>query len=333
MLTGEFQPLCLVSKIGRQPVAASVAGEDFVVFRGDEGRIGVLIDRCPHRGMRLSRGRVTGGTLECPYHGWRFDVNGCGQSPANPGITPRARAVEVTEAGGVVWIRRPRPDSTPLPSLDMSGFQLIHRAFCDIDAPMLAVLDNFTEIEHTGTGHWEFGFDEQRLDQVQFTTDIGPHRASARAEGFQKHLSLPSRLALGLRHGDRLTITIDVTYAPLHVRYAWWWTDRESGKRTGPEFREIAFFAPIYERRSRLVAYYFWTGGRTGLPFGIGNVLRTAAAQVIRYEIALDIRLCTSLVPGAESLSGCHLTRFDALVRAHRNNLSKGKPRGPKASD
>ncbi len=30
--------------------------------------LGALIDRCPHRGVALSRGRVTEkGTLECPF--------------------------------------------------------------------------------------------------------------------------------------------------------------------------------------------------------------------------------------------------------------------------
>lgn len=51
------------------------------LFRTDEG-VGALVDRCPHRNYPLSEGRVMKGTLECPYHGWRFARDGrCAEVP------------------------------------------------------------------------------------------------------------------------------------------------------------------------------------------------------------------------------------------------------------
>lgn len=63
MLGSQFQPLSLSRLVRSRPIAANVAGEQFAVFRGDDGRATALVDRCPHRGMQLSRGRVANGVL------------------------------------------------------------------------------------------------------------------------------------------------------------------------------------------------------------------------------------------------------------------------------
>lgn len=320
MLDCQFQPLALSNSVGPRPIAATVAGEQFVLFRDERKRLAVFVDRCPHRGMQLSCGTVENGLLTCPYHGWQFDADGAGRSPGNRFIKPRAERMDVKEAGGVIWIRRPSPVDAALPDLDVPGYQLVHRAFRDIDAPMLVVLDNFTEIEHTGTGHWEFGFGNDRLAEVSFRVEDRDGRAAATAIGYQKPLSLPSRLVLGVATGDRLTITIDTAYAPLHVTYEWWWEDAQTGAPKGFRFKEIAFFTPLDEQRSRLVAFYYWTMPKHGR-FGLNRAAKIAAARVIGYEIELDVALCSSMTPGSETLERCHLTRFDALLPVHRRHL------------
>lgn len=52
-------------------------GKDLVVFRGQDGRVGVLDAYCTHLGAHLGiGGRVVGNCLECPFHGWQFDASG-----------------------------------------------------------------------------------------------------------------------------------------------------------------------------------------------------------------------------------------------------------------
>lgn len=88
-----------------------VAGEDVALFRDRAGQLGALLDRCPHRGVALSLGRVTEkGTLECPFHGWKFERDGaCAQVPFCD-LSPlkrerlRATAIPVREIAGMVWI-------------------------------------------------------------------------------------------------------------------------------------------------------------------------------------------------------------------------------------
>jgi phenylpropionate dioxygenase-like ring-hydroxylating dioxygenase large terminal subunit len=45
-----------------------------VLGRNSEGKAFAMRDSCPHRGIPLSYGRFDGKTLECSYHGWKFEA-------------------------------------------------------------------------------------------------------------------------------------------------------------------------------------------------------------------------------------------------------------------
>ena len=84
-------------------------GEQVVVARTAEGLV-ALRDRCLHRSTRLSVGWVCGATLQCAYHGWRWDGAGrCVEIPAMPGVPVPSRArvdaFDVQESFGLVWVR------------------------------------------------------------------------------------------------------------------------------------------------------------------------------------------------------------------------------------
>ncbi len=96
--------------LGSRPTAIKRLGLPLVLYRREDGAPAALLDRCPHRGAALSRGRVVGDELECPYHAFRFDAGG--QCTAMPCEGPAARipagmevpAFAVREAHGVVWL-------------------------------------------------------------------------------------------------------------------------------------------------------------------------------------------------------------------------------------
>jgi nitrite reductase/ring-hydroxylating ferredoxin subunit len=97
-----------------QPLRAF--GRELVVFRGRDGVVGVLDAFCPHLGAHLGvEGRVNENTVECPFHGWRFDAAGrCHSIPGTDRI-PRgasANAWSVREHAGqvMVWFH---PDARP----------------------------------------------------------------------------------------------------------------------------------------------------------------------------------------------------------------------------
>lgn len=86
-----------------------ILGEDLVLFRDKKGRVGLLDDRCPHRGASILYGRVEERGIACAYHGWLFDTEGkCLECPAEPAeskfhLTVKHAAYPVQKFIGLYW--------------------------------------------------------------------------------------------------------------------------------------------------------------------------------------------------------------------------------------
>ena len=93
-------------EIGREPLARTFLDEPVVLFRDTAGTPKALADRCPHRFAPLSKGKLVGDTIECPYHGLRFGSDGsCVYNYHGP--VPKAASVHrypMMERYGVAWI-------------------------------------------------------------------------------------------------------------------------------------------------------------------------------------------------------------------------------------
>ena len=106
-----WQPIAAAEEmpIGGHPMPLKVMGEELVLFRDDQDRLGLIGLHCAHRGTDLSYGRVETGGLRCLYHGWLFDINGkCLDQPAEPEDKKfcqkvRQTAYPVQEKGGCIW--------------------------------------------------------------------------------------------------------------------------------------------------------------------------------------------------------------------------------------
>lgn len=100
-----WHPVAALDEISeKRPHAAKLLGRPLVLFRTGD-RVTVLRDRCPHRGAPLSRGRVAGGAITCPYHGWRFDGEGrCIEVPGAADCPQASAAIlPVRAEAGLVW--------------------------------------------------------------------------------------------------------------------------------------------------------------------------------------------------------------------------------------
>ena len=106
-------PVCMAEEAAERdgaPVRSRLLGEDLVVFRNSEGRLGVLGEYCPHRGASLAFGRNEHSGLRCLYHGWKFDCEGrvVDMPSEAPGACDRLKmrhlSYPVREGGGFVWV-------------------------------------------------------------------------------------------------------------------------------------------------------------------------------------------------------------------------------------
>lgn len=95
-----------------------VCGRPIVIWRTDEDEILAFDDRCAHKRFPLSKGRLMDdGTLECAYHGMRYDVTGHAviipSHPTGP-ISPKAKlkSFPVIEQDGLVWLWPGDPDKS-----------------------------------------------------------------------------------------------------------------------------------------------------------------------------------------------------------------------------
>lgn len=121
-----WQPIALVDELeGKRPVRPVRAlGQDFVLFRDEAGRIGLLDRDCPHRNADLAFGRLEDGGLRCPFHGWLFDVTGqCLETPAEPEgstlctrIKQRSYPVEIRS--GIIFAYLGEGAAPPFPAFD-----------------------------------------------------------------------------------------------------------------------------------------------------------------------------------------------------------------------
>ncbi|PXW97537.1 vanillate O-demethylase monooxygenase subunit [Sphaerotilus hippei] len=91
-------------------LARTLLDQKLVFFRDAHGTAHALADRCPHRFVPLSRGRLCddGQAIECAYHGLRFAGSGaCTLNPHGDGRIPAAaqvRSYPLVERHGVLWI-------------------------------------------------------------------------------------------------------------------------------------------------------------------------------------------------------------------------------------
>jgi len=107
------------------PVRVKLLSEALIAFKDTQGRIGLIDEFCAHRGVSLYFGRNEECGLRCPYHGWKYDINGhCLEVPSEPEDSNfrkkvKLKAYPCVEQGGVIWAYMGPPELKPdLPALE-----------------------------------------------------------------------------------------------------------------------------------------------------------------------------------------------------------------------
>lgn len=91
----------------KKPLALERLGLHLVFWRQQNGTPIAMIDRCPHRGAKLSIGKIKNNCIECPYHGFQFNREGtCDFAPEFNKAIPKlaVKSYLIKECMGMIWL-------------------------------------------------------------------------------------------------------------------------------------------------------------------------------------------------------------------------------------
>ncbi|WP_085316558.1 aromatic ring-hydroxylating oxygenase subunit alpha [Derxia lacustris] len=162
-LDGDWHPVAISASVpAGARLATRLLGRDVVVWRGADGAVHATEDRCPHRGTRLSIGKVQGDEIVCAYHGWRFAGDGrCLHVPAHPALEVAsqtrlcARTHHACERYGLVWVcvGEPAKPVLPFPEFDDPHLRIVHCGPYEVGAAGPRIVENFLDMAHFGWIH------------------------------------------------------------------------------------------------------------------------------------------------------------------------------------
>ncbi|MGH7767917.1 MAG: Rieske 2Fe-2S domain-containing protein [Candidatus Binatia bacterium] len=113
LLRRYWYPIAAASELARHPTKlVKVLGEELVLFRDGQGKLGLIGAYCAHRRAQLVYGMPESDGLRCPYHGWKYDHAGkCTEQPFEETVKPGSTfkdgvqlpAYAAEELGGLIF--------------------------------------------------------------------------------------------------------------------------------------------------------------------------------------------------------------------------------------
>ena len=157
-----WYPAAWSHELGRALVPRTMLGEQVVLYRTEAGAPVALEDRCCHKFMPLSMGKLKGDTVECGYHGMTYAPSGaCVRIPGQASIPAQARvrAFPAVDHLGMVWIwpgDAARADTAKLfqlPAYGAPGWTTNRGPYTHIAANYQHLTDNLLDPMHVSFVH------------------------------------------------------------------------------------------------------------------------------------------------------------------------------------
>lgn len=253
-------------EVGDPWLARTLLNEPVLIYRTTDGVAAAIADQCPHRFAPLSRGTLIGDTVQCGYHGLRFDGTGaCVHNPSGNGRVPsraRVRAYPLVEQHGILWIWMGDPAranefsppdysrlSDPLYSWRLAG----RDNRLGVKANYLLVADNLLDLTHTAFLH------ETTLAPVVPAVDEGSLEVVPMGTGLEARLWIPSIPAAS---GDGLVDQwLDMRWEPPG---AFWLDVGQVLAGQPPRKGENGYALHVITPETELSTHYFFGSARLG---------------------------------------------------------------------
>jgi len=284
----DWYPVCRSRELRRRPLAVTLFSTPLVLYRDRRsGAPAALLDRCPHRNVPLSLGRVRDTGLQCAYHGWEFDASG--QCCAVPGLVGDVRSRErgvasfaARESQGFVWVygrENTRPATEPFlfPHVGERGYTSAADVL-DVKASLHAVAENALDVPHTAFLHGGlFRNDTRARREIEVIVRRSADRVEAEYVGESRPPGLVAKL-LAPRGGEVIHFDRFILPCVAQVEY-----------RLGDSHLCIsAALSPVEDYVTRLFVMFTFR-----LPFPgalVKPVLRPFALRVFKQDAAMLAR-------------------------------------------
>ena len=244
------------------------------LYRGSDGELRVLENRCAHRQLPLTLGEVDGCHLACAYHGWTYDGQGRLVGIPHdlfgrpmPSLAIATYPVKVRY--GLIWVfpgdpARARERSIPyIPELEGAG----RWACVPVDFTWRAhhsiIIDNVSDFTHAHLHRKYRPFEDSTLR-------LGEERGD---RVFMRYETKVGMGRLSQRFVDRRRV--DTTSMELCYDYPYQWSN------TGTKIKHWCFPLPIDERTTRVFfLFYFESLKIPFLPWRIPRALMTLVLRL-----------------------------------------------------
>jgi phenylpropionate dioxygenase-like ring-hydroxylating dioxygenase large terminal subunit len=316
-----WHPVYFSRDLKSKPVGIVLAGQPVCLFRTASGTIAAIDDACPHRRLKLSVGTVVGDRIRCQYHGWTFDACGEGESPGTPKLHTCTTSYDVREEFGAIWIKS-RRTAADFPSIDADQFYPIGTFRHTVPAPLELTVDNFTEIEHSGTVHETFGYDLDRMHEVTVRFEATPASVRVVNSGPTKRLNPILRTLLGIRTDDIFHDDWTTYFSPVYSVYDHWWTSPDGTREAMIRWRLYMFFWPITDSTTAVTSFVYAKSRYPG-PAGGLRIAKPLFRRAIHREIQADIAMLHHLADYDTGIAGLKLSRFDKVLGLTRERIAR----------
>ncbi|MEO5794469.1 MAG: aromatic ring-hydroxylating dioxygenase subunit alpha [Rhodoferax sp.] len=250
-----WHPVAASADLAGEPLAVVLLEQAVVLWRDAAGVAHAWADQCPHRGAKLSLGRVCGDRLECPYHGWQFAASGqCVQVPAVPAFTPpathTARTFAACERYGLVWVQLQTAEMSEPAVVDFAAEDdsRLRKLLCgpfDVATSAPRLVENFLDMAHFAFVHegWLGARSASAIDGYQVESrPVGVWVTQCKV--WQPQPSLHGGAAAQVEY----TYAVEAPYAAVLTKVP------ESSAAAAPDFREAIglFICPVGPEQSRV---------------------------------------------------------------------------------
>jgi phenylpropionate dioxygenase-like ring-hydroxylating dioxygenase large terminal subunit len=336
-----WYPVVRSQDLGTAPQKVRILAHDFVAFRDQEGKPAVLSDTCVHRGGSLSGGKCKeDGTVQCPYHGWRFNAAGeCTRIPSigiSARIPPRARvdAYPVEERYGIVFAflgdlpQSERPPIMPVEEHGTPQWRATVTSF-EIDYNYERSIENGLDPAHNEYVHPTHGFQGERESEYR-VGEMRPARENPWGFGFMTAFDRPparswiTRLMRPAGDGGKLEAGSG-TYGPNQI-----WTYINITPTAS--FHQYMFEAPIDQGRTRVFLLnernilFFKSGPLTSLNRWLDRKVNERNMAIANQDIKVMRELRPTLTP--PTMTKELLMPHDKVILQYREKLKEFERRG-----